>query len=108
MALVLANRTAPIDILITNTDLPGRLTGVGLAMALQALQPTIAILYSHRSGRKDRRMPWGSIRLRRPFNVQSVLNACRSAAMADTRGFPREDDSSLPSAGAALPVRRAG
>ncbi len=105
VALVLANRTAPIDILITDSDLPGRLTGIHLALALHALQPTITILYSYCAGRKDRRMPSGSIRLRRPFHVQSVLKACRSAAL-DSPCARRGDMAPLPAVGASIPVRR--
>lgn len=80
-ALVLIKRT-PIDILLTDINLPGGMDGTALARRARQLQPDLAVIYASAHAatlRQEARVP-GSLVLPKPYEP-AVLGRLLAAAV---------------------------
>ena len=76
---------APIDVLLTDINLPGGMDGTALARRARELQPNLAVIYASARAATEARVP-GSVLLPKPYEPavvgRLVAAAARAAAVA--------------------------
>ncbi len=72
-ALRQLQRNEPVDVVVTDIEMPGVLDGVDLARLLAAQRPDVGVLIV--SGRRPRSLPEGAHFLAKPFMPEDLLHA---------------------------------
>lgn len=75
-ALVLCHSRMPVDVLFTDINLGGTVTGWDVAEAFRAARADIPVVYTSGNVERDRCVP-DSVFLSKPYRPRDVLSACR-------------------------------
>ena len=79
-AIAMLNARQQIDILVTDIQLRGELTGWDVAEAFRAAQPTMPVIYaSGNTPDASRRVP-ESLFFRKPYDPAAILRSCQGFA----------------------------
>ena len=83
------NAGQPIDILVTDIQLAGKLTGWDVAEAFRAAQPTMPVIYaSGNAPEPSRRVP-ESLFFRKPYDPAAILRSCQDFTQIAGVGYDR-------------------
>ena len=79
-ALAMLKAGQHIDIVITDIQLKGALTGWDVAEAFRAVQPTMPIIYVSGNARDPSRLVPESLFFRKPYDPDAILRSCQGFA----------------------------
>jgi len=75
----------PIDVLFTDIQLGGRLSGWEVADAFRKSRPQIPVLYTSGQASRDPRSVSGAVFFDKPYLPDDILDACKTLSARSTR-----------------------
>ena len=85
-ALSLVRQVSCVNVLVTDIQLAGRLTGWELAEELRLLNPTLPVIYASGTAPAPARTVPGSIFVSKPLVPRQIVEACRKFLMVEGAG----------------------
>jgi two-component system, response regulator PdtaR len=84
-AIVMCGSTTPIDILFTDINLDGSISGWDIAEAFRAARPGTAVVYTSGNGADRSRCVSRSQFFGKPYRLPDILEACQYPPMTYSR-----------------------
>jgi DNA-binding NtrC family response regulator len=79
-AMTILRSPAHVDVIVSDVRMPGSIDGIGLLIAVRDLFPTLPVIIVSGHSNHDEAMTNGAREfLRKPFALEGVVNAVRSA-----------------------------
>ena len=86
-AIALVRTGLPIDIVFTDIQLAGQLTGWDVAEQCREVRESVAIIYASGNAADRTRKVDGSLFFDKPYLPEAVIDACSSVALRSERGL---------------------
>lgn len=93
-AIALCNSGVPLDVVVTDINLAGRLNGWDVGEAARSARGEIPVVYTSGSSPVEHARPVpGSLFLNKPCRPADILEACQNLRRAKAPGRPRAEGS---------------